>query len=87
MTVLYALTFAMIGAAGGLALLRLLRGRSFADRAVALDTILVVVVCGIAVDAARTGSGVFLDVLVVAALLGFTGTALVARFVERRGAR
>lgn len=87
MTVLYVLTFAMLGAAGLLCVLRMLRGRSFPDRAVALDTLLVVVVCGIAVDAARTGDGTYLDVLVVAALLGFTGTALVARFIERRGAR
>ncbi len=87
MTVLYVLTFAMLAAAGLLCVLRMLRGRSFPDRAVALDTLLVVVVCGIAVDAARTGDGTYLDVLVVAALLGFTGTALVARFIERRGAR
>lgn len=73
--------------AGVLCLFRLLRGGSLADRIVALDTLLVVVVCGIAVHAARTGSDVFLDVAVVATLLGFTGTALVARFIERRGAR
>lgn len=87
MTVLYTLTFAMLGAAGLLCILRMLRGRSFPDRAIALDTLLVVVVCGIAADAARTGDGTYLDVLVVASLLGFTGTALVARFIERRGAR
>lgn len=87
MTVLYLLTFAMLGVAGALCVLRMLRGRSFADRAVALDTLLVVVVCGIAVDAARTGSGIYLDVLVVSALLAFTGTTLVSRFIERRGAR
>ena len=87
MTALYVITFGMLGAAGLLCILRMLRGRSFPDRAVALDTFLVVVVCGIAVDAARTGDGTYLDVLVVAALLGFTGTALVARFIERRGAR
>ncbi|MFT5563989.1 MAG: multicomponent Na+:H+ antiporter subunit F [Myxococcota bacterium] len=87
MSIMYALTFGMLGGAGLLCLLSMLRGRSFPDRAVALDTLLVVVVCGIAVDAARIGSGAYLDVLVVASLLGFTGTALVARFVERRGAR
>lgn len=79
--------FGMLAAAGGLCLLRLVRGTSLADRIVALDTLLVVIVCGIALHAARTGSGVYLDVMVVAALLGFTGTALVARFIEGRGAR
>lgn len=87
MTVVYVLTMAMLALAGLLCGVRLLRGSSFPDRVVALDSLLVVVVCGVAVDAARTGDGVFLDVLVVAALLAFTGTALVARFVERRGAR
>lgn len=87
MTVLTSIVFGILAAAAALCLLRLVRGHSFADRIVALDALLVIVVCGIAVDAARTGSGVYLDVMVVAALLGFTGTSLVARFIERRGAR
>ena len=87
MTAVYVLTEGMLALAGLLAIVRMLRGRSFPDRAVALDMLLVVIVCAIAVDAGRSGSGIYLDVLVVAALLGFTGTALVARFIERRGAR
>lgn len=87
MTLLTSVVLALLALAAALCLLRLLRGSSFPDRIVALDTLLVVVVCGIAVDAVRRGSGEFLDVLVVASLLGFTGTALVARFIERRGAR
>lgn len=78
---------ALLTIAGILCLVRLLRGLSLTDRIVALDTLLVVIVCGIAVQAARTGNGLYLDVMVVAALLGFTGTALVARFIEGRGAR
>jgi multicomponent Na+:H+ antiporter subunit F len=77
----------MLAIAASLCVIRLLRGGSLPDRVVALDTLVVVVVCGIAVGAVRTGRGMFLDVLVVGALLGFTGTALVARFIERRGAR
>lgn len=72
--------------AGLLCLLRLLRGPSLADRIVALDALLVLIVSGIAIDAARTGEGTYLEVLVVAALLGFVGTVNVARFIERRGA-
>lgn len=87
MTLLTSILLGVLAAAGGLCLVRLLRGVSLPDRIVALDTLLVVIVCGIAVHAAREGSGVYLDVMVVAALLGFTGTALVARFIERRGAR
>ncbi len=87
MTLLTSVLLGVLAAAGGLCLLRLLRGASLPDRIVALDTLLVVIVCGLAIQAARTGSGAFLDVMVVASLLGFTGTALVARFIERRGAR
>ena len=87
MTVLTSIVLGLLAVAAALCVLRLLRGTSFSDRIVALDTLLVVIVCGIAVDAVQRGSGVFLNVLVVAALLGFTGTALIARFIERRGAR
>jgi multicomponent Na+:H+ antiporter subunit F len=65
---------------------RLVRPGSLADRIVALDLLLVVIVSGIAVHAAWTCRGTFLDVLVVAALLGFIGTVTVGRFIERRGA-
>jgi len=86
MTTVTTLAFAGIVVSAVLCMLRLVRGPSLADRIVALDALLILVVSGIAVDAARTGDGTYLDVLVVAALLGFVGTVNVARFIERRGA-
>ena len=86
MRVVTSLAFLGIAVSGLLCLLRLVRGPSLADRIVALDALLIVIVSGIAIDAARTGEGTYLDVLVVAALLGFVGTVNVARFIERRGA-
>ncbi len=86
MRVVTSLAFLGIAVSGLLCLLRLVRGPSLADRIVALDALLILIVSGIAVDAARTGEGTYLDVLVVAALLGFVGTVNVARFIERRGA-
>ncbi len=80
------IALAAVALSGLLCIARLVRGPSLADRIVALDALLVVIVSGIAVDAARTGEGTYLDVLVVAALLGFVGTVNVARFIERRGA-
>ncbi|HEY8339189.1 MAG TPA: monovalent cation/H+ antiporter complex subunit F [Egibacteraceae bacterium] len=56
-----------------------------ADRIVALDMLLGVVTCGIAVGAVATRDPVLLNLLVVTALLGFVGTVTVARFMERRG--
>jgi multicomponent Na+:H+ antiporter subunit F len=78
--------FAGLGIAGLLVLVRLLLGPSVPDRIVALDTLLQLVIAGIAVGAAMTRRGDFLAVLVAASLLGFLGTVLVGRFVERRGA-
>jgi multicomponent Na+:H+ antiporter subunit F len=81
------LCFAVLAAAALLCVLRLVRGSSLADRVIALDSLLIVIVSGVAVQAARTRTGTFLDLLVVAALIAFIGTVTVARFIERRGAR
>ncbi len=78
---------ALLVVAAALCLLRLVRARSIADRVVALDTMLVVTAAGIAVWSADTGRTELLDVMVVVALLGFTGTVTVARFIEARGAQ
>lgn len=86
MTVVTTIAFGGLAFAALLCLARLVRGRSVADRIVALDLLLVITVSGIAVTAVATGSGVFLDALVVTALLGFIGTVTVARYMERRGA-
>lgn len=86
MTVVTYISFTVLLLSALLCLARLVRGSSVADRIVALDLLLIITVSGIAVTAVATGSGVFLDVLVVAALLGFIGTVTVARYMERRGA-
>ena len=86
MTAVVVVCFAGLGIAALLVLVRLLLGPSVPDRIVALDTLLQVVVAGIAVAAASTRRGDFLAVLVAVSLLGFLGTVVVGRFVERRGA-
>ena len=85
MTTVFAVCLAGLALAALLVLVRLLLGPSVPDRIVALDTLLQVVVAGVAVAAAVTGRGDFLAVLVAVGLLGFLGTVTVARFVERRG--
>ena len=86
MTVLSTLALVFLTVAGVLCMVRMLRMGSLADRIVALDSLLLVVASGLAVQAARSGDGVYLNVMVVVALLGFVGTALVSLFIERRGA-
>lgn len=86
MTLVTTIALAGLAVSAALCVVRLVRGSSVADRIVALDLLLVITVSGIAVTATATDSHVFLDVLVVAALLGFIGTVTVARYMERRGA-
>ncbi|MDP9434583.1 MAG: monovalent cation/H+ antiporter complex subunit F [Actinomycetota bacterium] len=81
------LGLAGLGLAAVLALVRLVLGPSVPDRVVALDNLLVVVVAGVAVQAAAQGGGRYLSVVVAAALVGFVGSVTVARYVERRGGR
>lgn len=86
MTVVLAVCLGMLAVAALLTLLRVVRrGTSLADRVVALDVFLMIIVTGIAVAAIRSDTAVFFDVLVVVSLLGFVSTILVARFIERRG--
>lgn len=84
MDAVYLLALSGLAVAGLLVLWRLLRGPTSSDRIVALDTVLLVVVAGVAVQVARTGERVFVGVLVVVSLLAFVGTTSVARFLERR---
>lgn len=79
-------SLALLAAAGLLTLARIARPTlSIAERVVALDLLLLIIVMGIAVATIETRSAVFLDVLVVVTLLGFVSTITVARFIERRG--
>jgi multicomponent Na+:H+ antiporter subunit F len=64
---------------------RLVAGPSLTDRMVGLDGMLVVGVSALALRAMATGEGAFLPVAVVATLVGFVGTAAVARFIEGTG--
>lgn len=86
MTLVTTLCLAVLAAAAASCVVRLVRPGSTADRIVALDTLLVITVMAIAVLGVRLGIGAFAPVALVAALLGFVGTVMVARFVERRGA-
>lgn len=76
---------AVLAISGALCAARIARGPSLADRVLALDMLLIVGVAGVAVESARTRSGIYLDVLLVVALIAFIGTTAVARFIERRG--
>jgi multicomponent Na+:H+ antiporter subunit F len=72
----------LIGAAA--AIYRLAVGPTLADRVIALDLLLVALMTGIVVDAANRDSTTWLNLLVVIAIIGFTATVAVSRFMEQR---
>ncbi|MDZ7674765.1 MAG: monovalent cation/H+ antiporter complex subunit F [Acidimicrobiales bacterium] len=77
--------FVLLGIAAVGFFLRLLIGPSLADRIIAIDGVLLIVISILAVETVRAGDAVFVDAIVAVGLLGFVGTTIAARFVERRG--
>jgi multisubunit Na+/H+ antiporter MnhF subunit len=78
-------TYLVLVAATALFGYRLAVGPSLADRVVGTNGMLLVGMVAIAAHAVFAGTGAFLPVLVVIALVGFVGTAIIARFIEGRG--
>lgn len=76
----------MLGIGALLALARAVRGPNLVDRIVALDLVLLLLAGGVAAHGARTGSELYVAVLIAVALVAFTGTVIVARFIEWRDA-
>lgn len=77
-------TFIILAAAAALFCYRLCAGPTLADRALAVNGIVLVGMGGIATQAAHTGIGAFLPTLVAVALVGPISTGMIARFIEER---
>jgi len=77
------LVLPMLATAAALATVRLLRGPSLADRAVALDLLAVVAIAILAAFAVAVEQPVFLDIILAVALLAFLGTVAFASYLER----
>lgn len=75
-----------LAAAVALAVLRLLRGPSDADRVIALDILFAAAIGLCAAAALDSGRALFLDVAIGLALVGFVATVAWARMIERRAA-
>ena len=87
MSVVFAIAQSIVALAAVACVARLVMGPSLADRVVALDTLLICIAIEVALGAARSGDGRYLDLLLVVALVAFVGTVAVGRYIERRGAR
>jgi multicomponent Na+:H+ antiporter subunit F len=73
----------MFGVGALLAAIRLLRGPTQIDRAVALDVLLAILVGVIVLTAAVSSSSITLVIAVVVSLLGFLGSASLAKLLPR----
>ncbi len=62
-----------------------LRARGLVDRSLGLDTMMSIVLNGLAVVIILTVDSDVVDLALLIAILAFIGTVTVARFVERRG--
>lgn len=74
---------ALVGAAMLLALVRLVRGPTRADRVLALDTLSVNAVAVIVLEGMRSMSRAGFDAALLIAMTGFVATVVFARFVLR----
>ena len=63
-------------------IIRLVKGPSVADRAVAADSIDILSDMALVLFALYTGRGVYLDIALVTAILGFVGSTLIAKYLE-----
>lgn len=71
----------LLTAALALALVRLIRGPTLADRILALDTMTTLGIGFVGVIAVRTGIALYLDIAVAVGLVGFLSTVALARYL------
>lgn len=65
-----------------LLLIRVIKGPSVADRAVCCDSISILADMALILYALYTGRGIFLDIALVTAVMGFIGSTMVAKYLE-----
>ena len=83
MTVVLAVCVGILAVAAALLVIRLIIGPTLLDRAVALDAIVTVVICGLVIEAAVNRHTTTLPVLLVLTMVGFVGSVSIARFAAR----
>lgn len=85
LTVAISLGLVILGIAFLLTVFRVVRGPTLADRVVALDMLVGIVIGFIAVIAIRTGFTLYIDIAISLGLVGFLATVAFARFILVRG--
>ncbi|MBP2436887.1 monovalent cation/H+ antiporter complex subunit F [Microbacterium amylolyticum] len=83
-SILIGVTLVVFGAAAALTIVRMVKGPSILDRAIAGDVLLTMVLCIMGAEAVINHRTDTLPVMLMIAATGILGTILVARFVARR---
>lgn len=84
MNILLLVIMVVFGVAAVLTLVRIVRGPSILDRAVASDVLLTEVMCVLGAEMAINGHTRSIPVLLIIAAVGVFGSISVARYVARR---
>lgn len=74
--------FGLIGLGILFTVARLIKGPSLADKAVAVDTLNIIIVGVVSLIAVVYNNGLFLDIAIVYAILAFLETVVYARYLE-----
>lgn len=72
----------MLGVAAFLLVMRITLGPTILDRSMALDVLMSVLVCGVAVDAVRGNDTDGIPLLLAVGMVGFAGSVAVARYAS-----
>lgn len=80
MTVVLTISVLMLGVAAALLVVRIARGPSTIDRAVALEAMVAVTIGALVIEAAVNRHTTTLPILVILTLVGFVGSVSIARF-------
>ena len=82
MTAVLVVCVGMLTVAALLLVVRIALGPNMLDRVVALDVLVAVVICGLALEAAVYRHATTLPILGVLSLVGFVGSVSIARFTR-----
>ena len=75
----FAICFAVLAL---MLLYRLLKGPSVADRAVSADCIDILCDMALILFALYSGRGIYLDIALITAILGFVGSTIISKYLE-----
>jgi multicomponent Na+:H+ antiporter subunit F len=84
MTIVLAVCMVVLGISALLLVIRMTMGPTTLDRAITLDVLISILICGLALEAAIHRHTTTLPILLVLTLLGFVGSVSVARFTRGR---